>query len=564
MAPSKDAQGPPYIPMVWPLGGLPVKGVDVPAQTVFMIFFIIGAAVHMTIFRKNKARGHKFLPNLFIFGMTTVVQFWNYGLMIVLGFCMERILTSIVRIASVCNPKNPTFAIAAQILVAAGVLILFIINLIFAMRLVRSTHSSVGWHPAFGIAFKVLCVVIGLALIAVIASTVQSFYTLDPDIRAMDHSFQQFGATFLAIVATLPLPMTMITLLIPYSPLDRFGIGRLRTKVIVLLISTTLLSIGAWFRCGVAFQTPVARTAPMPGYLAKAPFYLLNFLVELQTVLMYAILRVDLRWYIPNGAKGPGSYARPNAQQDLEMQDSRPTSSDTVEEARKEQADSESIRSMNSLKTATEIEEEELAGEKFPISPIAPTIEIDIGKGLSDDLAIPGITTTLARNSNSESLAPPIAEMKSARSSILSERLSRMFTKSTDSMASYTTAEPRQESEEARIVRRLGGPWEQLDSPTDSEINLSRRSSKSSVFSRTTADGEEANLDPPRPYSHHRSDSGAPSIPDVVNEGGWTPKIEWGFNNPKRFLSLKKRSMVGLQVPKRKGMGSNSTLNEQL
>ncbi|CAA9964814.1 DUF3112 domain containing protein [Pyrenophora teres f. maculata] len=547
MAPPREAQGPPYIPTVWSLGGLPEKGVDVPAQAVFMVFFMIGAAVHMTIFQKNKARGHKFLPNLFIF-----------------GFCMERILTSIVRIASVCNPKNTTLGMAAQILVAAGVLILFIINLIFAIRLVRSTHSSLGWHPAFGIAFKVLYVLIGLALIAVIASTVQSFYTLDPTTRAMDHSFQQFGATFLAIVATLPLPITMLTLLIPYSPLDRFGIGRLRTKVIVLLISTTLLSIGAWFRCGVAFQKPVPRTTPMPGYLAKAPFYLLNFLVELQTVLMYAILRVDLRWHVPNGAKGPGSYARPAAQQDLEMQDSRPTSSDTEQETKKEHADSKSIKSMNSMKTVSELEVEELAGEKSPVSPLAPTIEIDIGKGLSDDFDIPRITTTLEGNSNRESLAPPIAESKSARGSILSERLSRIFSRSTDSIASYTTAEPRQDSEEARIVRRLGGPWEQLESPTDSEMDTSRRSSKRSVFSGTTADGEEANMDPPRPYSHHRSDSGAPSIPDVVNEGGWTPKIEWGFNNPKRFLSLKKRSMVGLQVPQRRERGSNSSLNEQL
>ena len=71
---TKESQGPPYIPMVWPQGGLPVKGVDVPAQTVFMVFFMIGAAVHMTIFRKNRARGHKFLPNLFIFGKMVALR----------------------------------------------------------------------------------------------------------------------------------------------------------------------------------------------------------------------------------------------------------------------------------------------------------------------------------------------------------------------------------------------------------------------------------------------------------------------------------------------------------
>ncbi|KAL1798675.1 hypothetical protein ACET3X_002712 [Alternaria dauci] len=359
MPPSMAAQGPPYPPMIWPSGGAPVKRVDIPAQTVFMFFFMVGAAVHMKIFQKNRARGYKFLPNIFIF-----------------GFCMERVLTSILRLASVSNPTNVPLAIAAQVFVAAGVLILFVINIIFAVRLVRSTHPSVGWHPAFGIAFKVLYVLIGLTLITVITATVQSFYTLNPSTRATDRGFQQYGATFLAIIAMLPLPITMLTLLIPYSPLDRFGIGRLRTKVIVLLISTTLLSIGAWFRCGVTLQAPVPRSQPLPGYLGKAPFYIFNFLVEIQTVLMYAILRVDLRWHIPNGAKGPGSYARPQVH-DVEMQDSRPTSSDS------EQDDG------RSLKTISEEEEKEINDEKVEELAAPRIIEIDLGNSLRSSLAPP-------------------------------------------------------------------------------------------------------------------------------------------------------------------------------
>jgi hypothetical protein len=60
---------PPYPPTIWALGGAPVKKVDIPAQTIFMVLFMIGAAVHMKIFQKNRARGHKFLFNLFIFCM---------------------------------------------------------------------------------------------------------------------------------------------------------------------------------------------------------------------------------------------------------------------------------------------------------------------------------------------------------------------------------------------------------------------------------------------------------------------------------------------------------------
>ncbi|KAJ8116942.1 hypothetical protein OPT61_g1740 [Boeremia exigua] len=271
--PSMANMKPPYPPTVWTLGGAPVKRVDIPAQAIFMFLFMIGAAVHMKIFQMNKARGHKFLFNLFIF-----------------IFCMSRVFTSILRIASTAQSRNIKLAIAASIFVAAGVLILFIINLIFATRIVRSLHPKLGWHPAFGIAFKLLCVLTGATIIMVIAGTVQSFYTLDPHTRMIDRSLQLYGSTYLAIFATLPLPIVALSLLIPYSPLDRFGVGRLRTKVIVLLVSTTLLSVGAWYRCGSTWAPPVPQSQPLPGYLGKGPFYIFNFFVEIQTVLMIRVL----------------------------------------------------------------------------------------------------------------------------------------------------------------------------------------------------------------------------------------------------------------------------------
>jgi uncharacterized protein YceK len=450
--------------------------------------------------------------------------------MLVPVFCMERILTSVLRIASVCNPKDVSLAIAAQIFVAAGVLILFVINLIFAMRLVRSTHPSLGWHPAFGIAFKVICVLIGLTLVAVITATAQSFYTLDANTRATDRAFQQYGSTFLAIIAILPLLMAMLTLLIPYSPLDRFGIGRLRTKVIVLLISTTLLSLGAWYRCGVAFQTPVPRSQPLSGYLGKAPFYIFNFLVEIQTVLMYAILRVDLRWHIPNGAKGPGSYSRQPTQQDVELQVSRPTSSDDSDETKSLSEDEEKELD---IEKAVSIRAESLAP---PPRSFAPSRE-QSPAGSRITSRVPSLVPTITIQGDNDG-------ERSRRGSILSDRLSAFVTRSTTTLASFATAEQKQRwraSEESRIVRRLGGPWQQLQSPTESTFSFNR----SVANSPTKSMFSQADLQDPAPV-HSRSGSEAPSIPDIVNDGSWTPRIDWEFRSPKRFLSLKKRSMIGL------------------
>ncbi|KAL5115658.1 hypothetical protein ACEQ8H_006457 [Pleosporales sp. CAS-2024a] len=308
-------QDPPYAPMVWLPGGPPVKYVDIPAQVVFMVLFMIGAAIHMKIFRCNLATERKFSPTLFIF-----------------FFCMERVVTFILRLVSISRPDNIGVSLAAQIFVTAGVLILFVINIVFAMRLVRATHRSFGWHPAFGIAFKLLFVLIGATLITVITATIRTSYTTNNNIRLTDRSLQLYGSTVLAIVATLPLLMTLLTLTIPYSPWDQFGSGRLRTRVIGLLVSTIFLSIGAWYRCGIAWQAPVPRTQPLPSSLGKAPFYILNFLFEVQTVVMYAVLRVDQRWYIPPSAHGPGSYSNTlsrhaveiqNLRHDVEIQNSR-------------------------------------------------------------------------------------------------------------------------------------------------------------------------------------------------------------------------------------------------
>ncbi|KAJ8112869.1 hypothetical protein OPT61_g4866 [Boeremia exigua] len=51
----------------------------------------------------------------------------------------------------------------------------------------------------------------------------------------------------------------------------------------------------------------------MPGYFHKAAFYVVNFAVEIVVVALYAGMRVDRRFWVPDGAKGPGSYERREA-----------------------------------------------------------------------------------------------------------------------------------------------------------------------------------------------------------------------------------------------------------
>jgi hypothetical protein len=168
----------------------------------------------------------------------------------------------------------------------------------------------VGWHKVSSIIPKILYVLIFFTLVIVITATVQTFYTLRPRTRTIDRGLQLYGATFLTIVSFLPIPVLLAALAIPRKDRhDKFGKGRLRTKITVLLIGSGLVCLGAAYRCGTSWLKPVPRTQPLPDYYHKAAFYIFNFGVEILTVYLYAVLRVDLRFHIPNGAKGPGSYS---------------------------------------------------------------------------------------------------------------------------------------------------------------------------------------------------------------------------------------------------------------
>jgi hypothetical protein len=90
-------------------------------------------------------------------------------------------------------------------------------------------------------------------------------------------------------------------------PIEKFGHGRFRTKIFILLFSSVLLTLGAAFRAGVNY---VPRPSNDPAwYDSKACFYLFNFTIEITIVALYAIVRIDKRFHIPDGSHGPGDYA---------------------------------------------------------------------------------------------------------------------------------------------------------------------------------------------------------------------------------------------------------------
>lgn len=275
------------------MGLRPTITLDVPICAVFLALFLIGAVCHMTLFRRNLARGHKFIPSAMTF-----------------GFCMSRIVANAIRIAWACHVTNISLAIAAQIFVAAGVLLLFILNLLYAQRMFRAVYPGLGWSRAFSWAFKALYGLVVVTIIMVITCVVQSMYTLNTNTLRIDRDIQLYGQTYFAIISFLPIPMLFAVLLSPNrKQIEQVGSGSWIIKVIIVGLVAVLLCLGASFRAATSWMPPRPVTDPA-WYHSKACFYVFDFAIDIMVVALFFVARVDRRFWVPNGSSKVRHYRK--------------------------------------------------------------------------------------------------------------------------------------------------------------------------------------------------------------------------------------------------------------
>ncbi|KIW86965.1 uncharacterized protein Z519_12430 [Cladophialophora bantiana CBS 173.52] len=285
--------GGPYPSKVAGIGGVPTVTTDIPVDSVFIILYVCFAATNMTIFQLNRRKNHKFIPSALLF-----------------GFCMARIVTLCLRIGWATAPHDVQLAIAAQIFVNAGILIVYIINLILAQRILRASLPQIGWNPILRAAYKFLYIGIGVALAMVIASVVVSSYTLDPHTKSVCRDIQLAAITYLLIFTCLPAAHTALVLLLPRSgDAENFGKGSMKSKLIIVTSSACLCMLIAGFKAGITWETPRPVTNP-PWYDSKACFYVFNFTLEIILLGILTFTRIDKRFFVPNGSKKAGDYSR--------------------------------------------------------------------------------------------------------------------------------------------------------------------------------------------------------------------------------------------------------------
>ncbi|KAL4737657.1 hypothetical protein BDV11DRAFT_151745 [Aspergillus similis] len=293
MVPSFEKRGGPYASTTAGMGGLPINNPDTIVCVVLLSIYIGFAAINMTILQKNNRRKHKFILSGMLF-----------------GFCMARITTLVLRIVWANRQHNVRLAIAANIFVNAGVLLVYIINLILAQRILRAKQPQIGWHPIMRIGSKVFYYLIPAALIMVITAIVVSSYSLDPVTRSDCRDVQLTAITYLLVFTCLPLLHIIPSVLLPKSKQEEsFGQGSMFAKIVIVTVSTCLCILIAGFKAGVLWS-PTRPMSNPAWYHSKPAFYVFNFALEIMMLCLLTLSRIDKRFHIPNGSTKPGDYSR--------------------------------------------------------------------------------------------------------------------------------------------------------------------------------------------------------------------------------------------------------------
>lgn len=289
----QERSGGPYPPDAAGPGGLPATLPDIPVCAAFIFLYLCFAVVNMTIFRLNSRRHHKFILSALLF-----------------AFCIARTVTLVLRIAWATRLHNVRLAIAAQILVNAGILIIYILNLILAQRILRAKQPRLGWHPAVRIGCKILYLLIGAALVMVITAMVVSLYTLNTHTRSICRHIALAALTYLLVFTCLPFLHLAVAYLLPRSDDEEtFGQGSPTSQALIVTLSTGISVYIAGFRAGVAWSPPRPAMHP-PWYDSKACFYVFNFGFEILILILLTFSRIDKRFFVPNGSTRPGDYSR--------------------------------------------------------------------------------------------------------------------------------------------------------------------------------------------------------------------------------------------------------------
>ncbi|KAG8812780.1 hypothetical protein FRC17_001826, partial [Serendipita sp. 399] len=204
---------------------------DVIVGSVFIVIFALaGIGLHL---RTSHTYGHRFV--------------WTLALLL---FCVARILAIGFRIALKSDLHNKALACISQILLAAGVAILFVVNIQMSRRFWCQLHPHHAKWVAYGLT--------GAA------------YLVDP-LVIVDRDIRIVCSIFFVALAFLPIPVVLLVL-----ALRQFGITTTKTNRMTSTDGAALEGGEKKKRIMIpsveSSRAPSSENLPLPGLIADRPW----------------------------------------------------------------------------------------------------------------------------------------------------------------------------------------------------------------------------------------------------------------------------------------------------
>lgn len=169
-------------------------------------------------------------------------------------------------------------------------------------------HPQIGWSEPFSIITKIMLISVPIIIVMQIASIIVVFFSVGNDTRLNAFlGLLKFGASYNLFLVTFPFWTIFLACAIPGPKPEKFGVGNLRIKTSLVMLAAALLTTGAIIRTYAFFNPRPAQNDDV--LYGKPVFYVTQFLMELAVVAVYALLRFDLLFHIPNGSSEAGDYS---------------------------------------------------------------------------------------------------------------------------------------------------------------------------------------------------------------------------------------------------------------
>lgn len=211
-------------------------------------------------------------------------------------FSGERVLACAVRMAWASRPGNVRVAVASQVLLQAGVLLLLLLNLILAQRVLLGQRPGPRTRRWLRVLLGAMSALTVSALIMVVVSIIVSVYSLDQRTIERCRDVQRAAASYLLVLAMAPAVLLLGAALLSNKPMPRVTKAR-RSEVAIVLSSCLLCTLNAGFKAGVVWARPKSLFDPA-WYHSRACLYTLVLGTELVALVMLLATRADLK-FIP-------------------------------------------------------------------------------------------------------------------------------------------------------------------------------------------------------------------------------------------------------------------------